>query len=270
MGKINFNTLMGVDPSLDHRHHFETSWLLPPLAFAFLRGLVALYIFVTNFFIWGWNGTHGNRAAIGQSFSFFTWLTYWGLGFYYLVACVHTACYARSGRSLLFDVCPRGLRALHGLFYTTVTTFPFLVTIVFWAILYSGPWYHATFNGWSNISQHGLNSFFALLEIILPTTNPHALLTFPFLLLLLLLYVSLAYLTHHTQGFYPYSFLDPGVHGEKSGLVAGYCFGILAAILVIFALSWGAIWLRKKLTRGVVKRSRFDRERGLEMEEVSA
>ncbi|KAK1143368.1 hypothetical protein N8T08_006696 [Aspergillus melleus] len=217
---MTFNTLMGVDPSLDHRHHFETSWLLPPLAFASLRALVALYIFVTNFFIWGWDGTHGDRAAIGQSFSYFTWLTYWGLGFYYLVACVHTACYARSGRSVLFDACPRGLRALHSLFYTTITTFPFLVTIVFWAILYSGPWYSVTFTGWSN-------------------------------------------------GFYPYSFLNPGVHGEKSGLVSGYCFGILAAILVIFALSWGAIWLRRSLTRGGVQRSRFDRERTVEMEEVS-
>lgn len=151
MGKMTFNTLMGADPSLDQRHHFETSWLLPPLAFAGLRGLVTLYIFFVNFFIWGWDGTHGDRDAIGQSFSFFTWLTYWGLGFYYLVACVHSACYARTGRSVLFNAWPRGLRALHSLLYTTVTTYPFLVTIVFWAILYSGPWYRTTFNGWSNV-----------------------------------------------------------------------------------------------------------------------
>ncbi|KAA8643584.1 hypothetical protein EYZ11_009487 [Aspergillus tanneri] len=260
---------MGVDPCLDQHHRFETSWLLPPLAFAFLRGLVAFYIFFTNFFIWGWNGTHGYRDAIGQSFSYFTWLTFWGLGFYYLVACIHTTCYALTGRSVLLGRWSRVLRALHCLFYATVTTFPFLVTIVFWAILYNGTWYSATFNGWSNISQHGLNSLFALLEVILPATDPHPLITLLFLVLILLLYVSLAYLTHHTQGFYPYSFLNPGAHGEKSGLVAGYSFGIFAGILVIFAVSWGAIWLRRRLTGGKVKRSTYDTGYVVEMQEVS-
>ncbi|EAW08435.1 uncharacterized protein ACLA_031680 [Aspergillus clavatus NRRL 1] len=256
----SFSSLFGVDASLDHIHPFETSWLLSPLPFALLRGLIALYIFVTIFFIWGWSGSHGASHAIGQSFSYFTWLTYWGLGFYYLAACIHTACYARSGRSLLFDRLPRPLRALHALFYTTVTTFPFLVTIVFWGILFSPPWYKLTFSAWSNISQHGLNSLWALLEIILPTTNPHPLVAFPFLVLILLLYVSLAYLTFHTQGFYTYSFLDPGPHGEHKGLVAGYCFGIFAAILVIFGLSWCAIWLRRRLTGGRIKRSVYDKE----------
>ncbi|KAE8150306.1 hypothetical protein BDV25DRAFT_113120 [Aspergillus avenaceus] len=266
MRKLPFTSLLGADPSLDHTHAFETSWLLPPLAYGVLRGLIALYIFVTIFFIWGWDGTHGDRAAIGQSFSYFTWLTYWGLGFYHLVACAHTTCYALTGRSVLFDRWPRALRALHSLFYTTITTFPFLVTIVFWAILHSG-WFNHTFNAWSNLSQHGLNSLYALLEIILPSTNPHPLMTFPFLVLLLLLYVSLAYLTYHTQGFYTYSFLDPGEHGEHSGKVTAYCFIILAAIIIIFAITWGVIWLRRKVTGGKAKRSVYDRERPMQMEE---
>jgi hypothetical protein len=141
----------GVDLSLDSRHCYETSWLLPPLPFALLRALIALYIFVTIFFIWGWDGTHNNSDAIGQSFSYFTWLTYWGLGFYFLVAAIHTACYARTGRSVIFDRLPCALRVLHALFYTTITTFPFLVTIVFWAILFKPPWYTVTFEAWSNV-----------------------------------------------------------------------------------------------------------------------
>ncbi|OGM45662.1 hypothetical protein ABOM_005362 [Aspergillus bombycis] len=262
-----FTSLMGADPSLDSQHCFETSWLLPPLAYAIFRGAIALYIFVTIFFIWGWNGTHGDRAAIGQSFSYFTWLTYWGLGFYHIFACIHTTLYALTGRSVLFDRWPRGLRALHSLYYTTITTFPFLVTIVFWAILHPS-WFDVTFNAWSNLSQHGLNSLYALLEIILPATNPHPLMTFPFLVFLLLLYVSLAYLTFHTQGFYTYSFLDPGEHGEKSGKVTAYCFIILAAIVIIFGITWCVMWLRRKLTGGKVKRSKFDHERPIEMRET--
>lgn len=72
------------------------------------------------------------------------------------------------------------------------------------------------------------------------------------------MYLCVAYITYHTEGFYPYSFLDVGDHGQKSGLVTGYCFGILAAILVIFLLSWALIWARRWLTRGQVRRARRD------------
>ncbi|KAJ5464180.1 hypothetical protein N7475_007315 [Penicillium sp. IBT 31633x] len=258
MRRIPLTTLFGVDPTSDDKHHFETSWLLPPALLAGLRSLISLYIFTSIFFFWGWDGTHGDRAAIGQSFSYFTWLTYWGIGFYMLFAAIHTACYARTGRSVLLDRWPRAFRVLHSLLYATVTTFPFLVTIVFWVLLFSPPWYKKTFTGWQNISQHALNSVYALLEIIIPATAPQPFIAIPFLLLILLLYLCVAYITKHTEGFYPYSFLDVGDHGQKSGLVTGYCFGILAAVLVIFLVSRGLIHLRRWLTHGKVKRARRD------------
>ncbi|OOF97378.1 hypothetical protein ASPCADRAFT_3988 [Aspergillus carbonarius ITEM 5010] len=102
---LSLYELLHVDPSRDNAHVYETSWLLPPLPYAVLRGAISLYIFTSIFFIWGWSGTHGDRAEIGQSFSYFTWLTYWGLGFYMLIASIHTACYALTGRSVLFDRC---------------------------------------------------------------------------------------------------------------------------------------------------------------------
>lgn len=151
MRRIPLTTLFGVDPTSDDKHHFETSWLLPPALLAGLRSLISLYIFTSIFFFWGWDGTHGDRAAIGQSFSYFTWLTYWGIGFYMLFAAIHTACYARTGRSVLLDRWPRAFRVLHSLLYATVTTFPFLVTIVFWVLLFSPPWYKKTFTGWQNV-----------------------------------------------------------------------------------------------------------------------
>lgn len=151
MRRVSFATLYGADPTYDSLHRFETSWLLPPTILAGLRGLIALYIFTTIFFIWGWDGTHGDGAAIGTSFSYFTWLTYWGLGFYHLFAAIHTACYARTGRSVLFEKWPRACRVLHGWLYATVTTFPFLVTIVFWVLLFKPPFYKETFPGWSNV-----------------------------------------------------------------------------------------------------------------------
>ncbi|KAJ5493368.1 hypothetical protein N7539_002114 [Penicillium diatomitis] len=255
---ISWARLFGADPSLDNLHRFETSWLLSPMALAGVRALTTLYIFTTIFTIWGWYGSHDDSSAIGQSFSYFTWLTYWGLGFYHLTATIHTVLYARTGRSVLLDRWPRVFRVLHVLFYATITTFPFLVTIVFWAILFKAPFYKEIFPGWSNISQHGLNSLHALVEIILPATAPHPWMAIPVLVLLLLFYLCVAYITHATSGFYTYSFLDPGVDGHKSGLVTGYCFGILVAILILFLVSWGLIRLRVYLTGDRIKRAARD------------
>ena len=108
------------------------------------------------------------------------------------------------------------------------------------------------------ISLHCLNSVYALLEIVLPATAPHPFIAIPFLLLILLLYLCVAYITRATEGWYPYSFLDIGDHGKKSILVMEYCFGILAAVLVLFLVSWALVHLRRRLTHGKIKRARRD------------
>ncbi|QKX53252.1 uncharacterized protein TRUGW13939_00328 [Talaromyces rugulosus] len=255
-----FLSLFGADPGLDHLHPYETSWILPPYFLGGLRAIIGFYIFVCIVLIFAWDATHDASTAIARSFSYFTWLNFWGMGFYFIVASIHTFVYAATGRSAIFDRLPRVFRGLHALFYTCITTFPFLVVIIFWAILYSGPWYPTWFGAWSNISQHGIIGLYALLEIFLTTTPLHPLIHAPFLILILLLYLSLAYLTHKTQGFYSYSFLDPGPHGKNSGKVTGYCFAILAIVLVAFALTWLFIWLRRRWTGGRIKRSKRDRE----------
>lgn len=110
----------------------------------------------------------------------------------------------------------------------------------------------------SQISQHALPPFLSLFETILSTTLPPHLLHLPFLIFLLALYVSLAYLTNATQGFYTYSFLDP--HENSSGIVAGYCFAILAGVIIIFLLVWLMHWVRQRVVGGRVKWSGKDFE----------
>jgi hypothetical protein len=109
-----------------------------------------------------------------------------------------------------------------------------------------------------------LNSLFAILEIILPATNPPVFLHIVGLVILLLLYLALAYLTHATQGIYVYDFLDPST---GSGKVTAYCFGIFAAIVVIFLVVWVLVWTRKRFT-GPAKSSRNDmgRDNGNDLE----
>ena len=77
---MGFWQLMGVQRSgYDTTLPFVTSWLLSPFLLATIRVLFAAYCFTTQFFIWGWQGTHNNSRAIGTSFSYFTVLTYWGM-----------------------------------------------------------------------------------------------------------------------------------------------------------------------------------------------
>lgn len=109
----------------DPTYRFTTSWILSPAALFFVRALLSTYAFVTIFFILGYDGTHGGKA--GQTFSYFTSLTYWGLAFYYLFAALHTGWYWQKGKPLLANW-PRPLQEAHSAFYTTITVFPFLVT----------------------------------------------------------------------------------------------------------------------------------------------
>lgn len=123
------------------------------------------------------------------------------------------------------------------------------------------------------ISQHALNSLFALFEVFLPRTSPPPPLHVVFLIFLLACYLALAYITHATEGFYPYSFLDPST---GNGRVTGYCFGILVAICVIFAIVGGVMLLRNLATQKLGLEGKFAdqrrkedmRERDVEMIEV--
>ncbi|CAK7263465.1 hypothetical protein SEPCBS119000_000504 [Sporothrix epigloea] len=233
----------------DPSHRFETSWLIPPAILAAVRALFSVYIFVTLVFVLVWNGEHkslGGWTTAGDQFVYFTVLTYWGLAFYFAVAAVHTFTYALTGTALL-DRFPRSLQHLHGLFYSTVTVFPFIVTAVYWGKLYSGPWFPVTFDAWRNVSQHATNSGFALFEIVVARTAPQPWVHVAGLLVLLALYLGLAYLARLTRGFYVYSFLDPSQSGGP-GIIAAYVFGIAVGCGLVFVVVQGLIWLRQYVT----------------------
>ena len=113
----------GFDPA----YRYETSWILPPGLLFAIRALFSLYAFTTIFFIFGWNGSHDQSKEISQSFSYFTWLTYWGLAFYYAVSAMHTFIYWRTGASSLARL-PHFLQTAHAMFYSTIVVYPWIVT----------------------------------------------------------------------------------------------------------------------------------------------
>lgn len=107
-----------------------------------------------------------------------------------------------------------------------------------------------------------MNAGFALFEIVMPRTDCLPWAHLPWLIMVLALYLALAYVTKATKGFYPYSFLNPEEGDKGSGGVAAYIMGILAAIIVVFLFVRVLIWVRKLVTeRKMMMDGKFARQR---------
>ncbi|KAF2268844.1 hypothetical protein CC78DRAFT_565284 [Lojkania enalia] len=225
-------SLLSSKVDFDPSFRYETSWLVSPALLFSLRALFSLYAFVTLFTVFGWNGAHGLSEESEHSFSYFTDLTYWGLAFYYAFSALHSCSYWLTGTPLLARW-PRTLQIAHSMFYSTITVYPWIVTIVYWALLFSGS-FPSSFSTWTNTSQHGLNAFYALFEIVIPRTDPLSWINLVPIIIILALYLGLAYLTLETEGFYVYDFLDSRTNSQ--GIVAGYIIGILAAAIIVFLI----------------------------------
>ncbi len=141
-----FWSLFNVGEPFDVTNRFETSTFLSPTSLGCVRLVLATYgvtSIVVKFAIPGEEG-------VGVSFSYFSNITWWGITFYHLFASFHTLSYARTGRAPL-QSWPRFLQLAHSLLYSTVITYPLMVTIVFWAMQYKPSKFAEPIDAWSNV-----------------------------------------------------------------------------------------------------------------------
>lgn len=256
--------LLGVPASGFNSRPFTTSWLLPQYALAAVRLLLSLYIVTSISYSYAFFAGHKvtfhlqdvgikpitfqvGAEGIRQSFSYFTYLSYWSQSFYFFFAAMHTFVGARRGNTWL-DYWPRPFQAAHSIYYTCVTTLPFLVSSVYWSSMYIGPWFAHDFDRWSALSIHALNSVFATFEVVMTQTRPQPWTHLGVLLLIMSLYLPIPYITKATEGIYIYLWLDP--NNGIAQLIA-HIVGYAMAIIVIFNISRGAVWLRCKLTHNL-------------------
>lgn len=244
---------------------FVTSWAFSALTLAGIRTVFSVYVFTTIVYSFIYFSRHTTvmtltdiglptvsitqrSNAIGRSFSYFTYLSFWGLGFYFLVGACHGYLYHRKRSTVLNGrgSCRYYLRWFHSLFYTTITTFPFLVTLVYWISMYvHGDGFPTTFTRWGMISVHGINSFFALFEMIVPVTSAPPLVHLACLMIIMTLYLGIAYLSKLTTGIYVYLWLDPQ-HGWPQ--IIGHIAGYGALLIIIFVVMVGIIRGRMAVT----------------------
>ncbi|KAI8998982.1 hypothetical protein BD414DRAFT_140078 [Trametes punicea] len=236
---------LGVGVPFDHDHKLVTSPFFSPLVLAIIRlGLGSYALFVLFFhLIWDSVKTHQGDSF----FSYFTHLSYTGLVAYHFAAGVQTLCYVLNKyKRYPLQQWPRPLQFLHLLLYSTITSYPFVVTVVYWALLSGPSTFDTRFNSWINISQHAMNSLYALIEIVLTNVGPSPWWHLPLCIFMLVCYLGVAYITHATQGFYTYSFLDP--HKEHAKL-AGYIIAIGVAECLAFLLARALILARTRLVQ---------------------
>ncbi|KAJ8584955.1 hypothetical protein M405DRAFT_853821 [Rhizopogon salebrosus TDB-379] len=233
----------GVSSPFDPTCRLVTSPFFSPLTLGALRLLLAVYSLITTITVLAFESVRYHDAS--GFLSYFTDLSYIGLVAYFWASSVQTIAYAVWGQKTYpLQSWPRILQFLHVLLYTTITVFPIIVTIVFWSLLSSSSTFATQYSAWSNISQHAMNSGFALFEIILTNAGPSPWSHITPGFLLLACYLGVAYITHATQGFYTYSFLDPS---RERGLLAAYIIGIAVGYCVVFTIVKGICTLRGRL-----------------------
>lgn len=100
--------------------------------------------------------------------------------------------------------------------------------------MWSRSWFPDDFSQWSMITMHSLNSVFALFEILVTSTEPFPLTHLPILLLIMSLYLPVAYIERYTEEIYIYLWLDPNNGIAKlllhivgyAALITGYFFAV--------------------------------------------
>ncbi|KAF9010296.1 hypothetical protein BDZ89DRAFT_1078235 [Hymenopellis radicata] len=188
---------------------------MSPLVLAFVRLLFAFYSLFTLIYTLAYQGSNG-------FFSYFTHLTYIGMTSYFWAAGVQGIVWAHTkkqgGGRYLLRSWPRPFQLAHEWLWSTIMSYPIVVTIVYWTLLASSFSSLSQVNTWSTISMHAVNSLFCLSEVLLTHNPPLA--------------------------GSVYSFLDP----EKEGaFLAAYIAGIAVGEAIVFAIMYGIVRLRMRL-----------------------
>ncbi|KAF7290479.1 hypothetical protein MKEN_01498500 [Mycena kentingensis (nom. inval.)] len=255
----------------DPQARYVTSPWMSAGALGLMRGVLGLYGLATTCTTLAFDVKFGN----GDSFlSYFTDLAYIGLTAYLIAAAVQSLAYARYGTYPLRRW-PRLLQWLHVVLQSTTTTFPFIVTIVFWALLASPEVFDTTYSTYSNISVHAPQLPLRPARPP-PITHPARPVAHPPPCISSSSPPTSASRTspRTQQGFYPYSFLDPNPDSGSGRLLGAYIVGIAVGEAVVFCVVRGVVLLRVRLARRLARAGEGDGDverEGLEdWEEVDA
>jgi hypothetical protein len=186
---------------------------------------------------------------------YLAYLSFWALGFYFLISSTLTFLWTFRRRTWL-ETWPKSLHLAYSIYYSSITTFPLVVTTIFWATMNSG-WPAGRFEQWVITSVHGLNGVFAITEIVLPATASLPLTHLLVLSGIMAAYLGLAHLTRYAQGWYVYEWLNPA-HGNASIIL--HVQGYAVTMVIVFLFVHYAIAVREQVVERFVRTAESDDE----------
>ncbi|KAI8870366.1 hypothetical protein GQ42DRAFT_107416, partial [Ramicandelaber brevisporus] len=192
----------------------------------FVRFILTLYMLIVNLQLLIYQASRGNARFL---YAFFTNLSYIGLTSYMVTATVHTgiAAFNTTNRYYLFDLLPSFFsNVLLWLVYETAIPYSFVVTVIYWSILYRASDQPSAIKTYSNVSVHALNFVFAFIEMSLNRMvmkRSHTI----YFCIPAVLYLCLAWMLYGIYGVFVYPFLDfvrykAAIVGIIAGLVVGF------------------------------------------------
>ncbi|KAG8861073.1 COPII subunit [Serendipita sp. 405] len=239
----------GLHQPFDAGYRLVTSGTVKPWVLFLIRLLLAIWSVAAGLAHIILSQAVLDEIPFKQYYVYFTRLTFIGLTSYFCAAAFHSGFFVLSLRQLKKGEATRApwyplqkwgrvLQFLHLALFSTIITYPIIVTVVYWAILASSQSFSSPFYSWSNIAFHALNSVLLLVELIFGRVRLY-LGYWIVCAIVLALYLGMAYLVHSVQDIWVYGFLDPQKPGAH---VAAYIVGILVAETVELPPGWEAQW----------------------------
>ncbi|CAB5368013.1 unnamed protein product [Rhizophagus irregularis] len=221
-----------------------TSWFISPKILLIIRGIIALYAWIILIGQFVNSATYGGA---GDFFKFFTNLSFVGLTAYFTTAFYHSYRYVtKNNKPVSFQNQPNILNWLFWLLYHTMTHFSTVIVLTYWLFLsrnfiFAKP---QPFRWWLNVSVHGLNFLFAIIEIFL--NRQIIVVSFVILSLIIqILYMFVVFINYAVTSMWIYGFAD----FTKGSITAIWYIGLIIGYIIIFFLVYGVHLLRDFLGR---------------------
>ncbi|KAJ2157490.1 hypothetical protein GGF46_004462 [Coemansia sp. RSA 552] len=207
-----------------------------------VRGGLLVYTLTVWIASVAYDAAHGDMSG---HFAYFTYLSHTGLLVYFASSFICTA-YFWSEQRHLFSRLPRTLQLLHWLLFESAVVFAVTVMLVFWIALYNPDNYTTTAHRWITISVHAANVMCILLELMAGAMkfSPHW--THPLVLVVIIgLYLALAYMNRAINGWFTYDFLDYDKH--TGPIILGIVLGIGSGMVIAYYIVYCAQLLLERL-----------------------
>ncbi|KAF9098493.1 hypothetical protein BGX23_006092 [Mortierella sp. AD031] len=205
-----------------------SSNIVSATALLHIRGLVALHlvaVFIATLYV----SARGNVFYMVPTT--FTNLSNIGLTAYYLASTYHTFKFARNKNLDSLTNQHWFLTSALSLLYASVVVFHIVVPAIYWGMLFDPNNTMDTLNKYVDFSHHGADFGCILVEMIFNRMElPWVAILGP--LLMIILYMFLAWVYFAARGEWLYGFLD----WSKGPIAAGWYIGLLLIFALLFAL----------------------------------